>query len=48
MTHKAYRMQGVMIKSCNRVAFLAALSGEAVSDAVSQQCVFDSVLGGSE
>ena len=48
MTHGAYRMQWVTIKACNMVAFVAALCGEAVSDAMLQQCVFDIVLGGSE
>ena len=48
MTHGAYRMQGVMIKSCNRVAFVASGCGGSVSDVTLQQCVFDSGRGGSE
>lgn len=48
MTHGAYRMQWVTIKSCNRVAFVAAGCGVSVSDVMLQQCVFDIVLGGSE
>ena len=48
MTHGAYRMQGVMIKSCNRVAFVAAVCGVSVSDAMLQQSVFDNGPGGSE